>query len=60
MLQTDRGVKTVEKSIPVLPLEKIKQVEGKELSLAGRSKAMSETHGFSERLTGGSQSKNQE
>ena len=62
MLQTDRGVKTVEKSIPVLPLEKIKKVQPRELSLTGRSKALSETHRSdftSQRLSKG-QSQNQE
>jgi hypothetical protein len=41
MLQTDRGLKTVEKSIPVLPLEKLKEFKKRELSLSGRNKALS-------------------
>ena len=43
MLQTDRGIKTVERSIPVLPLEKLKVTSKRELSLTGRNKAWSET-----------------
>ncbi len=44
MLQTDRGIKTVERSIPVLPLEKLKATRKKELSLTGRNRALSETN----------------
>lgn len=43
MLQTDRGIKTVEKSIPSLPLQKLKNIKKRELSLSGRNKAFSET-----------------
>lgn len=41
MLQTDRGIKTVERSIPTLPLEKLRQTNKRELSLSGRNKALS-------------------
>lgn len=44
LLQTDRGVKTVERSIPVLPLDKLKGAKKRELSLTGRNKALSETY----------------
>ena len=60
MLQTNRGIKAVEKSIPVLPVEKLKQTEKRDLSLTGGSKAMSETNNFSSKRFSNPQSKNQE
>ena len=41
LLQTDRGITTVERSIPVLPIDKLKQLKKRELSLTGRNKALS-------------------
>lgn len=43
MLQTDRGIKTVERSIPVLPLDKLKSTKKRDLSLTGRNRALSVT-----------------
>lgn len=43
MLQSSAGIKKVENSIPKLPLEALKKVKGKELSLAGRSKSVMES-----------------
>lgn len=39
-MQSSAGIKKVENSIPKLPLEALKKVKGKELSLAGRSKSV--------------------
>lgn len=44
MLQTDRGIKTVERSIPVLPLDKLRETKRRELSLTGRNRALSDTY----------------
>lgn len=44
MLQTDRGLKTVERSIPILPMQQLKGVHKRDLSLAGRNKAYSQTY----------------
>lgn len=60
MLQTNKGIKAVENSIPVLPVEKLKQTEKRNLSLTGRSKAMSETNNFNSKRFSNSQNKNQE
>ncbi len=39
MLQRDQGTKDVEASIPKLPLESLKKVKSRDLSLTGRSKS---------------------
>ena len=60
MLQTDRGTKKVEKSIPNLPLQKLKNTERTDLSLSGRSKAFSETNALTTRKFSLPQSQTQE
>lgn len=47
LLQLDQGIKKVERSIPKLPVGALKRLGKRDLSLTGRSKAMSETMGTS-------------
>ena len=48
-LQMNEGTKEVEASIPKLPLEALKKIKTKELSLTGRSKSVIESQSLTER-----------
>jgi hypothetical protein len=43
LLQLREGVRKIENSIPILPVEKLNRLKGKELSLSGRNKIKKET-----------------
>ena len=62
LLQLDNGTKKVERSIPRLPVESLKNIRKRDLSLTGRNKAMSETQGtgFYTARSPGENSTNQE
>ena len=47
-LQMNEGTKEVEASIPKLPLEALKKIKTKELSLTGRSKSVIESQSLTE------------
>ena len=47
-LQMNEGIKEVEASIPKLPLEALKKIKTKELSLTGRSKSVIESQSLTE------------
>jgi hypothetical protein len=48
-LQMNEGTKEVEASIPKLPLEALKKIKTRELSLTGRSKSVIESQSLTER-----------
>ena len=48
-LQMNEGIKEVEASIPKLPLEALKKIKIRELSLTGRSKSVIESQSLTER-----------
>lgn len=48
-LQMNEGTKEVEASIPKLPLEALKKIKTRELSLTGRSKSVIENQSLTER-----------
>jgi hypothetical protein len=48
-LQMNEGIKEVEASIPKLPLEALKKIKTRELSLTGRSQSVIESQSLTER-----------